>query len=392
LSRKKRHKPPRHKSEAAANVKSISVRHGFDFGIEIRAMLIADMSFIDLLKQADIVACAYGTAPENPLETPLPEISLVGVNREPLVKVFAEFGRWASSGDGDAVELTFIFLQDGGYLLLIERERTRATWSLEGTNRIFSPLLFGGTYIKKFDTRNPALAQFRAHKERLLISPFLFGAASIAVKTRDVPTLSDIQPITTVVPLLKFEAKFLDEHAIDTNSPYFSLLKLTKESSGSKSKKGLRSLPPEPIQRPVDFFKHRSKIIDRHFPVTVERIRANRYPALMGAIRDRGIRDWQFEQAACNLLLSESVCNGKHFYPNIPSEEFERIIAHAIHQREERSDTPEISILPPEDIMTQVTFDGVALLQASGDNIAPSNLEHLQKKLAELNLLELANG
>jgi hypothetical protein len=393
LSRKKRHKSPRHKSEIAANVKSISVRQGFDFGVEIRGMLIADMSFIDLLKQAEIIACAYGTAPETSLETPLPQISLVGFNGEPLAKAFAEFGRWASSGDGDAIELTFIFLQDGGYLLLIERERTRAIWSLEGTNRIFSNILFGGTYIKKFDTRGPHLAQFRSHKERLLISPFLFGAVSIAKKNSDIPTLQDIQPIATVVPLLKFEAKFLDEHAINADSPYHPLLKLTKESAPSKNKRGLASpLPPPSIQRPVDFFRHRSKIIDRHFPVTVERIRANKYPALIGAIRERGIRDWQFEQAVCNLFLSESLCQGTRFYPTVPSEGFERIIAHAIHEREERSDTPEIDTLPLEDIVTQVTLDGVALLQAYGDKTSPSDLERLQRKLAELNLLERSNG
>ena len=50
------------------------------------------------------------------------EMSLVGTNSEALSKAFTEFKRWATSSDGDAVELTFIFLKEGGYVLSICRE------------------------------------------------------------------------------------------------------------------------------------------------------------------------------------------------------------------------------------------------------------------------------
>lgn len=321
------------------------------------------------------------------------EIAVVGVNREPLIKAFTEFERWAASGDGDAVELTFIFLKDGGYLLCIGREPSRATHDLTGSDRIFSTILFGGSYIKKFDTRHPALEELRKYKRTFLISPFLFGAAALHnVSAR--AAFNNVDPLDDVTPLLKFEAEFLDEDAVVPGTSYHSLLRRTPNSgppTKNKKRSFLSSLPkPEP-QQPGEYFRHRARMLERYFPVTIERIRAGRYAGMMNVLRSRGIREWQFEQAACNLLLSASLFDGLLFYPNLTAEELTTRVTRALEGREERSDTPEVSKFSTDQIIAQVQLDAIALLEAEQKTISSQDLDNLQRKLAQLNLLELLN-
>jgi hypothetical protein len=98
------------------------------------------------------------------------------------------------------------------------------------------------------------------------------------------------------------------------------------------------------------------------------------------------------EQAACNLLLSASLCDGQPFYPNLGSEQFVNRISQAIEEREERSDTPEVTQLLTKDVIAQVQLDAMALLRAKGQPLLSSTLESLQEKLALLNLLEPQNA
>ena len=133
-------------------------------------------------------------------------------------------------------------------------------------------------------------------------------------------------------------------------------------------------------------------MLERHFPVTIERIRAGRYSEMMSVLREGGVKDWQFDQAASNLLLSASLCNGQIFYPTVSSGEFTKLVAQAIQQREERSDTPELTRFSTNDIMAQVRLDVMALLHAEGQTLSSSStLDSLQEKLARLNLLEPPN-
>jgi hypothetical protein len=358
-------------------------------------LLATDVSFIQLLKEAEVVACAYRYVPEGPLGVAMREIALVGVRREPLTKAFTEFERWAASGDGDAVKLTFIFLIDGGYLLCIEREPSRATHDLKGSDRTYSTILFAGSYIKKFDTRQPALEELRKYKRTFLISPFLFSAAALQNSSNNLPALNGVQPLNEVTPLLKFEADFLDEATILPGTSHYSLLKMPKHSNVSpkKNKKSFFSSLPEPKrQQPAEYFLHRARMLEHHFPVTIERIRSGRYAEMMDTLRSKGIKDWQFEQAACNLLLSASAFDGQLFYPNLKAEEFTRRVAAAIEQREERSDTPEVTRFSTGDIIAQVQLDAMALLEEEGQTILSPTLDTLQEKLAQLGLLEPPNG
>lgn len=372
-----------------------SREQGFDFGLEVHALAVSDISFIGLLGEAEVVACAYGYVGSGPLGVPMFEMSLVGTNPEPLRKAFTEFKRWAASSDGDAVELTFTFLKEGGYVLSICREHTRALRDLLGSGRTFSPILIGGTYIKRFDTRNPTVERFREFKSKHLISPFLFGAATVGRNTGTPPAIQDVSPLPDVEPLVKFEAGFLDEHATQPGSPHYSTIAMIHQprSLGRKKRRPHLPPPPKPSQQPAIHFRHRAEILQRHFPVTVERIRAGRYPHTTSALQQKGVKDWQLEQAVANLLLSSSICNGQLFYANVPPEDLPRRVGEAIQQREERSDTPELTRFSTQDIVTQVQLDALALLRLEGQTISiSSGLDSLQKRLSSLNLLEPPNA
>ena len=323
------------------------------------------------------------------------EMSLVGTNSEALSKAFTEFKRWATSSDGDAVELTFIFLKEGGYVLSICREHSRALRDLLGSGRTLSPILVGGVYNKRFDTRNPTIERFREFKSKHLISPFLFGAATVRRNTDTPPAVQEVVPLPNIEPLLKFEADFLDEDAIQPDSPHYSTITMIHQPRplGRKRKRAHLPSPPKPSQQPAIHFRHRAGILQRHFPVTVERIRVGRHPGTMSALRERGVKDWQAEQAVANLLLSDSICHGQLFYADGLPEDLATRIGRALQQREERSDTPELTRFSTQDIITQVQLDAVALLRLEGQAISiSSGLDSLQKRLASLNLLEPPNA
>lgn len=390
LTKRKREKRSGHRDTKRGVRVASPIEHGFDFGIEFHAVLVTDGSFIELLKEAEIVACAY-RAPDGPFGGPIRELTLVGLHPEPLIKVFSEFNRWAVSGDGDAVELGFIFLKDGGYLLTIEQEPRKATRRLGAAGGAYSPLLVGGTFIKKFDTRHPALVELRDFKRRLLISPFLFGAASLRPGVGSVPSLSDIQPIPNVPPLLKFEAEFVDEEMIKPGARQHSAITIIRQSEASLKTKAQMSpaFPSRRPQQPRDYFQRRRRIVDRFFPVTVERIRAGRYSEVMDQLRGKGVKEWQSEQAACNLLLSAYLCNGLPFYRDIPPEKLSERILKSLEQRGERSDTPELTRFSIDDLVTQVCLDAIALLRERAQKVTSATLDEVQRKLEEWDLLEM---
>jgi hypothetical protein len=361
--------------------------HGFDFGIELNVLLVTNLDFIDLLKKAEIFGCAYGVVPKGPLGVPMREISLVGRNADGLQKAFAEFHQWANFTDGDAVDITLIFLKDGGYLFCIGRDRQRAICEFRRSKSVLSPIVMEGSYVKKFDTRDPALQEFREYKSKLLISPFLFGAAAFIGDPAKLSAPHGIQRLS-VEPILKFEIRFLDEEDIKPGTFMSSLLTRSGKMPRRKRKHSLSTFGKPRQPTPVEISRHRTETLETHFPVTIERLRSGRFPEVVGIAGTKGLREWQIEQAVCNLLLSESLCNGEPFYRTLAPEEFTTKLALALGDREENSNTPIPSRFAIETILTQVRLDGFELLRAVGSLRPILNVESLQQSLRDLGLLE----
>lgn len=360
-------------------------QYGFDFGIESGAMVVSDISFIQLLQQAQIIGCAYRYAPNSSLDLPLREIDLVGRKREPLIEAFKILNDWASVTDGDAIELTFIFLNDGGYLLSIQREVTRAIRHLCTEDTFGEPLLMTGIYQKKFDTRHPALEELRGYKKNL-VSPFLFGAAA-TIQPQDNKEFT-VVPLEESNPILKFEAEFVYECDVIAGSREHSLLQASRNFR-KKTNKSKSTIPEYSRQTLKEHFNQRKKRLERNFPVTVERIRTQRYPEMMHAVTALGAKDWQLEQAICNLLLSTLMCNSSFYICISSANELCPAIIKALKAREENSETPAPIDFPVEDIVNQIRLDGIALLRSQGRKISQSaNLADIQKQLARAQLLE----
>lgn len=358
-------------------------------------MVVQSVEFMSQLKQANIIGCLYRIVP-GPWGKHIPEISLIGVNIDPLKRAFAEFRRWDPE-DGDAVKLTFIIPSaGGGYTLAIEWERSRATYALTGFDRFFSHFLAGGTYAKSLDTKNTFVQDFRAYVERFGVSPFFFGA-SVMENKQTSSQFENVKPLADVPPLLKFEAEFVDERDLKPRSLFAQLLasKNVKPASRQSARKDSlfeeHESGPEKQKLP-DYSVRRETILNRHFPLTIERIRSGRFSHTLENVCRQEIEIWQFEQAICNLLLSGEMLNGKPFYPGIAREDLIAQIARATNAREEQSDTRLPSDFSTDLIIEQVRLDGIALLANVRRPPFPSELRTIQNELRTRGFLEPLNA
>jgi hypothetical protein len=109
-------------------------------------------------------------------------------------------------------------------------------------------------------------------------------------------------PIAGCPELIKFEFKFTEESEA-RRSPFMSALidgvdkPDTKHDKNSSAQEGLA---------PDQIAKQRAKTLKQCFPVTLHRVRVT--PALQdlkSTLTAQGIRDWQVDQAICNLQISE---------------------------------------------------------------------------------------
>lgn len=161
--------------------KSKQLPKGYDFGKSGLAMLVASANFVEYLREAEVVACAYGWNRSSALGHVLPFVSLGAIHEEPLKRAFGEFKRWQEESQTDPVDLTFVLLREGGYLLGISSRSESISRRLGHTSLARERLLVGATYIKKFDTRDPWLQKFREYQEQRIIAPFLFGACVVSL-------------------------------------------------------------------------------------------------------------------------------------------------------------------------------------------------------------------
>jgi len=59
------------------------------------------------------------------LNTQLPHVSFLGEHSKVLFELLTQFAQWGAKSDGDLLEMTFCFLEAGGYLVGIGPERHR---------------------------------------------------------------------------------------------------------------------------------------------------------------------------------------------------------------------------------------------------------------------------
>ena len=77
---------------------------GFDFGGERHVVYVGSLSFIESLKAADVVGCAYEIAYFEDLRGEVTIVSLDGRNEKALSEAFKEFDDWSAGSGTQAVE------------------------------------------------------------------------------------------------------------------------------------------------------------------------------------------------------------------------------------------------------------------------------------------------
>jgi hypothetical protein len=117
--RKKGRKTPKRSSTHAL------LPRGLDFACLPHAMAIANLEFPGHLRGASVDGVAYGGVWSEAVKQTIPTISLVAQNGTELAKAFEAFNAWSEMTDPDAVELTFVFRNSGGYVLAISPEYSR---------------------------------------------------------------------------------------------------------------------------------------------------------------------------------------------------------------------------------------------------------------------------
>jgi hypothetical protein len=361
---------------------------GFDYGFLPTVAALSSISFPKLLTDASVIAIGYGEA-NDPDVGVVPAISLVGTNVENLIAAFQEFTAWAQATDGDALELNFVFLKSGGYLLALTPERRRLELRCLGYERTHRVISFFVSWVKQLDTVHPALLRIREYAQHFP-APFLFAASHLKGKPPFVgadPRM--VEPVDVVKPLLKFDVTFTNEADARPGSAAWMALQAAIE----RSKKGKKAKSKSPVRTtPKEIFDFRARSLGIHFPVTMERISMDEeLQKVHATLRENGFRQWQLDQATCNLVLSHQLVGQPHFR-GIRQHNLSETVVNALNERYEMADLQALPSIATDMLRTQVTADGQALMKFLGLRARSEGLE-LLRELADNQVLdETANS
>jgi len=372
------------KEKRTKRITTLTEPTGYDYGCMPYAMAVGSIDFPRHLSDASVGGVAYGGAWSDVIGNVIPTISLVSQKGDELAKAFDEFNAWSKATDPDSLEISFVFRKNGGYVLAISAERRRLERRCLGFHRTHKPVIFTPAWFKRLDTVNPLLLDFRKYCTTQ-IAPFLFDGVVYdgpldAWRGSGESKPSGLQPITGLEPLLKFEAKFIDEDQVNPNSIAWLAL-----NTGNLQPSKLPSGPPP--RSPAEIAEQRVKMLSCHFPVTLERVRRNL--ALLDSIfhlTSEDIRVWQIEQAICNLVLSSDTRRNSQF-GSLSSQSAEQTFLKVIDSRHEIADGGDIPLFKVIDIRKQIVADANALLRYLGEK-SVHNLARVQAALKSASVLE----
>jgi hypothetical protein len=378
MTRKRRHRGARTRSGA----KPAPSAQGFDYGAGFGVLLVGDMEFPRLLTKAGILGVGYGQGHDAGMDTELPLVSLIASSPGPLVEAFDRFAKWARATDGDALEVCWVFLRDGGYLIGLTVEAQGLQYRCTGFARhTVVRVATVPVWVKRMDTCGEETLRFRKYRQ-ILGTPFLFAGAHCSLRSGDLQgaTSGDIRPIPGIQPLRKVNATLVDEADIAPDTlPWVALQTATRGSGASAS----------PPARTSTWSKDRGTVLRAHFPVTLERARILQSESSELAALCGKYTPWQVEQAICNVVLSAELFDGLPHYPGVQVERLPDLIGGALAGRFEQADGQRdrlrgISVATVE---CQIDLDSTFLLAKAG-HPTPSTATDHQGLLLGLGLLD----
>ena len=363
----------RHHRKGQKKALKPSVMPGFDYGIDRSTAVITAPIFNDQMRNADIVACAYGQIAAPGVARAIPCISIVARNPGPLKEAFQQFHGWIEATGPDALKVEILYSRDGYYIAL-GPDYQHAMWRTVGIDQFTSPTFFGITYIKTLHTRHPFLDDLAEYSRQPFAPVMLLGAHYTGSDPQE-PATTDLKEIKDCPALLLHN---LPIYQTNEEMPQFSSLQImvskpTKEDlAQSREQLNERDTSPEGLSTT------RERRLTSLMPVTLHMLR--NYPLLLpklAVLEECGVARWQIEQAIVNQRLWSQVSasqrariqNANDLYRSI--DQFTEL------------DTPDWDAVADdqEAILEQVLRDARMLLKKIGAS-ASNSLEECQKELA----------
>lgn len=360
---------------------------GFDYGLSVRVVALGAFDFNQKLRDAEIIAVAYGTQYSRAFNAHIPAFTLVGRHEAPLRAAFDDFADWASVSDADAIDVTVIFQKSGGYRFVISADPESQMAHMLRNDEVAEPVSLQVSWIKQIDSVSKPLLDLREYLEKG-IRPFILSAGVYVGAEKPKPGMAptnQIKSITGIKDLLKFKISFLDEGSISPHDWHgIGLMSGRPEKKRRSSERGPR-LPPAGVL--FSTREHRLKVL---FPVTLWRAEnTSHWKALCVASEQRGLRPWQVKQALCNVIVSREIGNGAIHFAGISKNEWPSALVTRLRQRYELADGKVRDyLITPDDILRQALLDSRQLLEEYGCKPSPKEFEAVQAALRKRNLLE----
>lgn len=309
--------------------------------------------------------------------------------------MFREWNEWTKAAGGDAVELSFVFLKSGGYQLVINPEHQRQISRIIGFDALWTPITFQASWLKQMDTRQAFLDELRKHVAHGL-RPFLLSAALYSgITLAPGPVPAGVEPLPEVEPILKFEARFIDEDQASTDPWERQMLAVgliggkTKKSKSRKSR-GEHTKRPPPLPN-SEIFSGRQSKLKKLFPVTLARIaHSTKCQEITSSLRKDGVRPWQIEQAFCNLCVSLEMTGGQPYFLGVSQKQWPAPLTDYLAKRYEFADGQEgqLGKIFLDQVIAQILLDAKVLLHYVGQTLKKESLETLQTELSRCGLIE----
>lgn len=265
---------------------------GFDYGLKPRMMLVADISFPEYFQKAKCFAIAFIHCPDSQGNLMTTELGFFCEVEEYAEKFMDCLMRWVkdSGDDGEAVELEFIELLDGEYMLGIAPNVDRFL------KRMIDPML-----LERVD---PMFTMATQGKGGMKIAENYSLFKRQYIKGRRIPVRifigkdGEMQKIGERY-FVKTEFKFSKEGELPNDSLGHGLLAKKDRPFSPKSRKR-----KGPIDMP-SIEERRMKELNYFFPLLLNRIeRENWLEAVISSIPPHISRPAVI-QAICNIVLLE---------------------------------------------------------------------------------------
>lgn len=332
---------------------------GVDYSLPATAIAVGDFTFVQHLHAADVQGFVYEFVVG--AGAPPPFVGLICGNPQAARAAFDIFHSWSEGTDGDALQLTWCFQPNGTYAVFLTPDEARLAVRCLGFERFLRPLLFTAAFCKQVDlvdSTSDATHRFRDYCKSWH-HPFLFGAVAIE------PTL---RVASVVTPLLKYQARIVDEAQLPEDS--IERRMLSRRARQSKSA-GL-----SPMEKPSVLC--RDRVLEQHFPVTLERIRRSPVSHAIRTVASDGFGPSLAKQAAANLVLSARLCDGLPHFKGLAKSALRDTVVQGVSAHFEAADSSDISrLLSYENLSRQAMLDGNALLTAAGSKQGRTNQEVL---------------